>query len=127
MRVVHMLVHRLLYGILIAMAGYNLDDNLSLAGLTQETREIDMTTISPDDEPFDPDENYRLLIEEACKISSNFSQVSHFDDHIFAMSHRSASSLTQGGVLVDSSNTMASSMVGNFKHFYVDFSEKRCV
>ena len=53
------------------MAGYNSDNNLSLAGLTQETHEIDVTTISSDDESFDPDANYRLLLEEACKISTN--------------------------------------------------------
>ena len=108
----------------MAMAGYDSDDNLSLAGFTQETFEVDVTTISSDDEPFDPKENYMLLIEEACKINSNFSQVSHFDDHIFAMSHRSTSSSTQGGVLGKSS--MALSMVSNFKYFYVDFSEKQC-
>ena len=51
--------------VIMAMVGYDLDDNLSLAGLTQETREIDVTNISSDDEPFDPDENYRLFIKEA--------------------------------------------------------------
>ena len=110
-----MIVHMFVYGVVMAMAGYNSDDNLSLAWLTQETREVDITTISADDEPFDPDENYKLLIEEACKISTNFSQVSNFDDHIFAMSHRSTSTPTQGGVLVEPSNSMASSMVSNLK------------
>ena len=110
-----MILHTFVYGVIMAMEGYNSDDNLSLAGLTQKTCEVDVTTISSDDEPFNPDANYRLLLEEACKISTNFSQVSNFDDHIFAMSHRSTSTPTQGSVLVESSNAMASSMVSNFK------------
>ena len=112
----------LMYGLMMAMAGYNLDDNLSLAGLTQETCEIDVTTISSNDEPFDPDANYRMLLEEAHKISSNFSQVSNFDDHIFAMSHRSTASPTQSHFVEQSSNSVASSMVSNLKYFYVYFS-----
>ena len=89
---VHIAVNILMHGFIMAMAGYDLDDNLSLAGLTQETCEIDVTTISSDDESFDPDANYRFLLEEARKISTSFSQVSNFDDHIFAMSRRSAAS-----------------------------------
>ena len=100
-----MILHMFVYDVVMAMAGYNSDDNLSLAGLTQETREVDVTTISSDDEPFNPDANYRLLLEEAHKISTNFSQVSNFNDHIFAMSHGSTSTPTQGGVLVESSNS----------------------
>ena len=115
-------VNILMYGLIMVMAGYDSDDNLSLAGLTQETREIDVTTISSDDEPFNPDANYRMLLEEARKISSNFSQVSNFDDHIFAMSHRSTASPSQSGFVEQSSNSVASSMVSNLEYFYVDFS-----
>ena len=115
-------VNILMYGFIMAMAGYDSDDNLSLAGLTQETHEIDVTTISSDDESFDPDANYRLLLEEAHKISSNFSQVSNFDDHIFAMSHGSAALPTQSGFIENFLNSVASSMVSNFKYFYVYFS-----
>ena len=123
---VHIAVNILMYGFIMAMASYDSDDNLSLAGLTQETREIDVTTISSDDESFDPDANYRLLLE-ACKISTSFSQVSNFDDHIFAMSHGSATSETQSGSLENFSNSVASSMVSNSKYFYVYFSSKRCI
>ena len=122
MHTVHIAVNILLHGLIMAMAGYDSDDNLSLAGLTQESREIDVTTISSDDESFDPDANYRLLLEEACKISTSFSQVSNFDDHIFAMSHRFASLQTQSDSLRNFPKTMASSMVSNLKYFYVDFS-----
>ena len=115
MHLAHIGVNIFMYGLIMAMAGYNLDDNLSLAGLTQETCEIDVTTISSDDEPFDPDANYRILLEEARKISSNF----NFNDHIFAMSHRSTASPTQSGFVEHSSNSVASSMVSNF---YVHFS-----
>ena len=98
-------VNILMYGLIMAMAGYDSDDNLSLAGLTQETCEIDVTTISSDDEPFDPGANYRMLLEEARKISSYFFQVSNFDDHIFAMSHGSMASPTQSGFAEQSSNS----------------------
>ena len=127
MCLVQILVNTLIYGIVMAMVGYDLDDNLSLAGLTQETHEIDVTTISSDDESFDPDANYRLLLEEARKISMTFLQVPNFDDHIFAMSHRSMSTPTESGFVGDSSNTVASSMVSNLKYFNIYFSEKRCV
>ena len=119
---VHITLNILLHGLIMAMASYDSDDNLSLAGLTQETREIDVTTISSDDESFDPDANYRLLLEEARKISTNFSQVSNFDDHIFAMSYGSAASQTQSDSLGNFPNSVASSMVSNLKYFYVDFS-----
>ena len=49
----------------MAMAGYDSKDNMSLAGLTQESKDVDVTNISSDDEPFDADANYRLLIDEA--------------------------------------------------------------
>ena len=123
---VHIAVNILMYGFIMAMAGYDSDDNLSLASLTQETREIDVTTISCDYESFDPDANYRLLLEEARKMSTSFSQVSNFDDHIFAMSHGSVASQTQSGSVENFSNSVASSMVRNFKYFYVYFSLKRC-
>ena len=113
---VHITVNILLHGLIMAMAGYDSDDNLSLAGLTQESREIDVTTISSDDESFDPDANYRLLLEEARKISTSFSQVSNFDDHIFAMSHGSASSQTQSDSLGNFPKSVASSMVSNLKY-----------
>ena len=119
---VHIAVNILMHGFIMAMAGYDSDDNLSVAGLTQETREIDVTTISSDDESFDPDANYRLLLEEASKISTSFSQVSNFDDHIFAMSHGSAASQTQSDSLGNFPNSLASSMVSNLKYFYVHFS-----
>ena len=32
--------------VIMVMAGYNSDDSLSLAGLTQETHQVDVTTIS---------------------------------------------------------------------------------
>ena len=118
---VHIAVNILLHGLIMAMAGYDSDDNLSLAGLTQESREIDVTTISSDDESFDPDANYRLLLE-AHKISMSFSQVSNFNDHIFAMSHGSASSQTQSDSLQNFPKSVASSVVSNLKYFYVDFS-----
>ena len=124
---VQIAVNILMHGLIMAMAGYDLNDNLSLAGLTQETREIDVTTISSDDESFNPDANYRLLLEEAHKISTSFSQVSNSDDHIFAMSHRSAASQTQSDSVENFSNLVASSMVSNFKYFYVYFSLKQCI
>ena len=114
---VHIAVNILLHGLIMAMASYDSDDNLSLAGLTQESHEIDVTTISSDDESFDPDANYRLLLEEAHKISTSFSQVSNFNDHIFAMSHRSASSQTQSDSLGNFPKSVASSMVSNLKYF----------
>ena len=97
----------------MAMAGFDSDDNMSLAGLTQETREVDVTTISSDEEPVDPDVNYRLLLQEAGKISRNFSQVSHFDDKVFGMSHGSRSNESQMEFSQESSNAVASSMVCN--------------
>ena len=127
MHPVHIAVNILLHGLITAMAGYDSDDNLSLVGLTQETREIDVTTISSDDESFDPDANYRLFLEEARKISTSFSQVSNFDDHIFAMSHGSDASQTQSDLVGNFPNAVASSMVSNLKYFYVHFSLKRCI
>ena len=115
-------VNILMYGLIMAVAGYDSDDNLSLVGLTQETHEIDVTTRRSEDEPLQPDANYRMLLEEAHKISSNFSQVSNFDEHIFAMSHGSTASPTQSGFVEQSSNSVASSMVSNLQYFYVDFS-----
>ena len=122
MHSVHIAVNILMHGLIMAMAGYNSDDNLSLAGLTQETREIDVTTISSDDESFNPDANYRMLLEKAHKISTSFSQVSNFDDHIFTMSHGSAASQTQSDSVGNFSNSVASSMVSNLKYFYVYFT-----
>ena len=122
MYTVHIAVNILLHGLIMAMAGYDSDDDLSLAGLTQESHEIDVTTISSDNESFDPDANYRLLLEEARKISTSFSQVSNFDDHIFAMSHGSATSQTQSDSVGNFPKLMASSMVSNLKYFYVDFT-----
>ena len=109
---VHIAVNILLHGLIMAIASYDSDDNPSLTGLTQETREIDVTTITSDDESFDPDANYRLLLEEARK---SFSQVSNFDDHIFTMSHGSAASQTQSDSLGNFPNLVASSMVSNLK------------
>ena len=117
-----------LVGILVmAMAGFDSDDNMSLAGLTQETHDVDVTTISSDEEPFDADENYRLLIEEARKISSNFSQVSHFDDKIFGLSHGSRSDASELEFSQQLSNAMTSSMVGNLKVFCACLVFFRCV
>ena len=105
--------------VVMAMAGFDSDDNMSLAGLTQESRDVDVTTISSDDEQFDPDTNYRLLIEEACKMSRNFSQVSHFDDKVFSLSHGSRSNESEMEFSQQSSNAMASSMVCNLMLFCV--------
>ena len=113
--------------LVMAMADFDSDDNLSLAGLTQETRDVDVTTISSDEESFDADENYRLLIEEACKISSNFSQVSHFDDKIFGLSHGSRSDASEWEFSQQVSNAMTSSMVGDLKVFCAGLVFFRCV
>ena len=115
-------VNILMHGLIMATASYDSDDSLSLAGLTQETCDIDVTIISSDDESFDPDANYRMLLEEAHKISMSFSQVSNFDDHIFAMSHGCAASQTQSDSVGNFSNSVASSMVSNLKYFYVYFT-----
>ena len=71
--------------VIMVMVGWDSDDNMSFAGLTQESRGLDVTTISSDDKPLDPDENFRLLIEGAHKLSSHISQVSHFDDKVFGV------------------------------------------
>ena len=105
------------------MAGYDSKDNMSLSGLTQESKDIDVTNISSDDEPFDADANYRLLIEKARKISSNFSQVCHFNDKVFGMSHRSTSTASDMDFSKENSNSMTSSMEGNLQYFYVVFSK----
>ena len=68
--------------------GWDSDDNISLAGLIQESSDVDVTTISSDDETIDLEENFRLLLKGAHILSSNISQVSHFDNKIFALSHR---------------------------------------
>ena len=55
-------------------------------------------------------------------MSRNFSQVSHFDDKVFGLSHRSRSNESEMEFSQQSSNAMASSMVCNLKLFYVGFS-----
>ena len=69
--------------------GWDSDDNMSLAGLTQETQYVDVTTINSDDEPIDPHGEFQAVTEGTHKLSSSFLQVFHFDDKIFAISHRS--------------------------------------
>ena len=97
----------------LAMAAWFEDDNFSLAGLTQESHDVDIETISSDDEPVDPEVNFRLLLEGERALSNNVSQVSNFDDKIFQLSHGSN---TQNDRLEDRndssgyfSNSMASS------------------
>ena len=88
---------------------------MSLAGLTQESHDVDVTTISSDDEAIDPEENFRLLLEGAWKLSNNISQVSHFNDKIFSLSHRSNTTLDGSGFSQLYSNSMTSSMECNLK------------
>ena len=119
---VHMLFAFSYLLLFVMVAGYDSDNNLSLAGLTQESRYVDVTTISSDEEPIHPEENFRLLLEGAHKLSSNMSQVSHFDDKIFAMSHGSTLSQLGEQFSQQSSNSMASSMVSDYKVSHVFFT-----
>ena len=96
--------------VIMAVTGWDLDDNMSLAGLMQESREVDITTISSDDESINPEENFRQLLKGAHKLSSTFSQVSHFDDKIFPLSHGSTSAASELEFSGSTSNSMASSM-----------------
>ena len=113
-----MLVLLLLF---IMAAGWDSDDNMSLAGLTQESCYANVTTISSD-EPIDPEENFRLLIEGVHKLSSNFSQLSHFDDKIFGLSHGSRSTQSENDFSGQPSNSMALLMVSNLKNFHIYFT-----
>ena len=101
------------------------DDDYSLAGLTQGSHENDIQSISSDDEPIDPESNFRLLLEGAKALSNNISQISNFDDKVFQLSHgESVELVSQGGDVTSSgyiSNSMASSCPVSERSFDVSF------
>ena len=74
-----------LHFLLLVMAWY--DDDYLLAGLTQESHESEIQSISSDNEPVDPESNFRLLLEGARALSTSKLQISNFDDKIFQLSH----------------------------------------
>ena len=103
------------------------DDNYSLAGLTQESHESDIQCISSDDEPLDPESNFRLLLEGVRALSMTKSQISNFEDKIFQLSHgESVASVSQGLNQLkcdeNASNSLVSSMAEENMNFGLSFN-----
>ena len=91
------------------------DDDYSLAGLTQESHENLNELISSDEnKPIDPKTNFRLLLKEARALANIPSQILNFDDKIFQLSHTELVASVNQGLsqlkrLGNCSNSIASS------------------
>ena len=112
-----------------AMAWF--DDNYSLVGLTQGHENLIETISSDEDEPIDPETNFRLLLEGAKALSVNPAQISNFNDKIFQLYHgESVASVSQGMSQAkrpqDTSNSMALSMAAQEKEIDVSFRSPSC-
>ena len=115
------------FTLLLIMATWFDNEDFSLAGLTQESHEVDIETISSDEESVDSERNFRLLLEGAKALSNNVSQISNFDDKIFQLSYGDTScSEVEISNFGESSISMASSMPSSGSNLHVSFSFFRC-
>ena len=106
------------------------DDDYSLAGLTQEGHEVEIQDISSDDEPLDPESNFRLLLEGARALSSSESQISNFNDKIFQFSHGDSVDMVSHSLSQikrpQNASLMASLMASQESDVHVSFSFLSC-
>ena len=67
--------------LVLAIMEYESDDDFSLAGLTQESHEIQIENVS--DEENDERSNFSLLLDLARELASGgTTEVAHFDNHL---------------------------------------------
>ena len=65
---------------------------------------------------------FGLLLEGACKLSRNISQVSYFDGKIFTLLHGSTSTQGENYFSGQPSNSMVPLMVSNLKNSHICFT-----
>ena len=120
----------LLLILLVVMASWFDNEDFSLAGLTQESHDVDIEVISSDEEPIDPEVNFKLLLKGTKALSNNISQISNFDDKILQLlqgqGHEGDTSLSEVNISQNSSISLSSSMASYETNFDVNLASLLC-